>query len=402
MNIRTILLGSVWAFGSLCASRSLAAPPEAEEGLEAELVFPLDPVLHNHAPSIVQLLDGSFLVSWYRGSGERKADDVRVLGARRGPGGGEWSKPFVLVDTPGFPDGNTAMFVDSRGRLFLFWPVVIANTWESCLTNWRVAENPAGTGDGPPDWSWQGAMYLQPRNFVRVMNERLEERLRETRASERPEEDLLRGLRERIADKLSQRLGWQPRTKPTVLPTGRIILPLYSDTFSVSVMALSDDGGATWHASEPLAGFGNIQPSVLRREDGTLVAFMRENGPLDRVRVAESSDDGETWGKVGVSSLPNPGSGLDSLVLRSGVWLIVYNDTTDDRSSLAVSLSDDEGRTWAVTRHLERRDEGSFHYPAVIQARDGRIHVVYSYFVREGKSMRHAAFTEPWVRAGDE
>ena len=56
-------------------------------------------------------------------------------------------------------------------------------------------------------------------------------------------------------------------------------------------MALSDDEGSTWYASKPLIGFGNIQPTVLRRDDGTLVAYMRENGALNRIRVAESKDD---------------------------------------------------------------------------------------------------------------
>jgi predicted neuraminidase len=179
------------------------------------------------------------------------------------------------------------------------------------------------------------------------------------------------------------------------------LLPLYSDTYSVSLMAVSDDGGQSWSASRPLAGYGNIQPSVLRRADGSLVAYMRENGPLKKVRVAESKDDGLTWGPVGACDLPNPGSGLDAVRLANGHWLIVYNDTTRGRASLAVSASDDEGRTWRWTRHLERHDAGSYHYPAVIQGRDGTVHAVYSYFVPGGKSMKHAAFTEDWVRQGD-
>ena len=108
-----------------------------------------------------------------------------------------------------------------------------------------------------------------------------------------------RQLRERLDSKLYQRLGWQPRCKPTVLPSGRILLPLYTDTFSISIMAISDDGGETWYASAPLIGWGNIQPTVLRRNDGTLVAYMRENGPRRRVRVCESRDEGLTWGPVG-------------------------------------------------------------------------------------------------------
>ncbi|HVR76711.1 MAG TPA: exo-alpha-sialidase, partial [Planctomycetota bacterium] len=54
----------------------------AEPVLEAELVFPLHPQ-HNHAPAIVECPNGDLLVSWYRGSGERRSDDVAVLGARR-------------------------------------------------------------------------------------------------------------------------------------------------------------------------------------------------------------------------------------------------------------------------------------------------------------------------------
>ena len=40
--------------------------------------------------------------------------------------------------------------------------------------------------------------------------------------------------------------------------------------------------------------------------------------------------------------------------------------------------------------------------PSIIQGRDGTIHAVYSYFVDGGKSMKHAAFNEAWVQAGDE
>ena len=124
---------------------------------------------------------------------------------------------------------------------------------------------------------------------------------------------------------------------------------------------------------------------------------MRENGPRQRIRVAESSDDGISWGAVGESDLPNPGAGVDGVRLENGHWVMVYNDTVKDRNRLAISLSTDEGRTWSQTAHLENRESGSYHYPAVIQSKDGRIHVVYSYFVDGGKSMKHAAFDEAWI-----
>jgi len=365
----------------------------------AELVFPMHPK-HNHAPGLVECPNGDLLVSWYRGSGERRADDVAVYGARLPRGSDRWSEPFVMADRPGFPDCNTCMMIDRKGRLWLFWPTILANTWESCLTNYRVSsdyERP-----GPPRWAHQDIILLKPDDFSaearRLLDVALKQLGRELTARETA---AIESIRRRLGETLYQRLGWQPRCKPTVLPSGRILLPLYTDTFSISIMALSDDEGQTWHASKPLIGFGNIQPTVLRRNDGTLVAYMRENGPSKRIRVSESSDDGMTWGPVGATDLPNPGSGLDGVRLANGHWVLVYNDTTEGRHRLAVSLSDDEGRTWKWTRHLEKHATGSYHYPAVIQGRDGTIHVVYSYFVAGGKSMKHVAINEAWIQAGD-
>jgi len=86
---------------------------------------------------------------------------------------------------------------------------------------------------------------------------------------------------------------------------------------------------------------------------------------------------------------------------------LVYNDTEKGRHSLAVSISEDEGRTWRWTRHLEHDPKGAgrFHYPSVIQAKDGSIHVTYSIFVPSGgterKSIKHAQFNTAWVKQGD-
>lgn len=389
--------------GRLPEAKSKQNPRAAERGLStseysAELVFPLNP-MHNHAPGIVECPNGDLLVSWYRGSGERSADDVAVLGARLKAGTTTWSEPFPLADTPGFPDCNTAMHVDATNRLWLFWPVILANSWESCLTHYRVSSD--YQSPGPPRWEWQGTIPLKPLDFEAVMLREFagwKERLAGIPLPKVLGEDY---VRQKVSDKLLSRLGWQPRCKPTVLRTGRILLPLYSDTYSAGLMAISDDGGKSWTASKPLAGFGSIQPAVLERKDGSVVAYMRENGLFHKVRVSESVDKGVTWGPVGTADLPNPGSGLDAVRLPSGNWLLVYNDTIRGRNSLAVSMSDDEGKSWKWTRHLEQHATGSYHYPAVISGRDGAVHAVYSYFVDGGKSMKHARFTEAWVKAGD-
>lgn len=391
MSHLTIALVAAW---SLCGQTPTDPPT-----LQSELIFPLR-ADHNHAPGIVATPDGTLMVSWYRGTGERSADDVAVYGSRRRPGDANWEEAFVMVDTPGFPDCNTCLMLDGQQRLWLFWPVILANSWESCLTHYRVASQ--FTEPGPPHWERDGEILLKPENFQAEATASLEQMIgRWPDLIKKVEPAELKELRTRIDSKLYQRLGWQPRCKPTVLPSGRIVLPLYSDTYSASIMALSDDGGTTWYASKPLFGWGNIQPAVLRRDDGTLVAYMRENGFHEKIRVAESRDEGLTWGPVENSALPNPGSGLDGVRLNNGHWLLVYNDSKQDRRSLAVSISTDEGRTWTSTRHLEHADEGAYHYPAVIQDQRGTIHVVYSYFVEQGKSMKHAAFSEAWVMEGE-
>ena len=147
----------------------------------------------------------------------------------------------------------------------------------------------------------------------------------------------------------------------------------------------------------------SIQPSLVRKKDGTLVAYMRDNGPPPkRIHRSISKDDGMTWTPAEDTELPNPGASVEAIALRDGRWIIVYNDLESGRHSLAVSMSDDEGATWKWTRHLERTEKHRYHYPSVIQARDGLVHVTYSLFApgdngKERKSIKHAQFQPDWI-----
>jgi hypothetical protein len=72
----------------LCADPVTAESPRHA----AELIFPLH-AQHNHAPGVVECPNGDLFVSWYRGSGERRADDVAVFGAWKAKGDSKWSEP---------------------------------------------------------------------------------------------------------------------------------------------------------------------------------------------------------------------------------------------------------------------------------------------------------------------
>jgi predicted neuraminidase len=195
------------------------------------------------------------------------------------------------------------------------------------------------------------------------------------------------------------------------LQSGRVLVPLYSDTYNLSLIALTDDGGVNWRASEPLISLGGVQPSLVMRKDSTIVAYMRDNGPPpQRALKGESHDDGVTWSSIVDSEIPNPGSSLEVIALRDGAWCMVLNDTEEGRHRLSVWLSGDEGKTWPWKRTLENAPPktGSYSYPSVIQTQDGAIHVTYSSSTREGpnapelQTIKHAKFNEDWVKQSGE
>ncbi len=369
--------------------------------ITGEFLFPLEK-WHNHSSSVVELPNGDLLVCWFHGSGEREADDVVIRGARWIKETGKWTEPFLLADTPGFPDTNPVLWLDGKKRLFLFWPTIIAHQWETALMHYRISTD-YQQRSGPPKWEHQDNILLIPKNIAAKAHELLAQGL----PADNPRATQYAAkLTEHASDMYFSRMGWFTRTHPLQLPSGRILLPMYSDGFSFGIMAISDDGGYTWTASEPIAGFGSIQPSVVRKKDGTLVAYLRDNGPPPkRAHISFSKDDGVSWTIAKDTDIPNPGTSLEAVVLRSGNWIMVYNDLEQGRYSLVVALSDDEGATWKWKRHLDgnpaTKAPKQYHYPSVIQSASGEIHVTYSYFVPEGKTIKHVRFTEDWIKAQD-
>jgi predicted neuraminidase len=378
---------------------------EAEKPLyESQPLFPPEH-WHNHASCIVELPNGDLLVCWYNGSGERTADDVKVEGMRKRKGTTRWSERFLMADTIGFPDCNPCMFVDPQGRLWLMWIAVIANQWHTSLLRYQISERPGGTG--APRWTHSDILILKPgEEFAEMVAKQCDEdekRIDQILPPERRQEGLayLAERRKNAVDKYFRRMGWMTRVHPFVLDNKRIIVPLYSDGFDFSIMAISDDGGRTWQASRPLISFGGVQPSLVQKRDGTLVAYMRDNGPPpQRVMRSESRDGGMTWSPVVDDDIPNPGSGLEVIRLQNGYWAMVCNDTEQGRHRLAVLISDDEGRTWKWKRYLENDPPGtgSYSYPSIIQAKDGTLHVTYTWSQPgKGSCIKYAHFNEQWV-----
>ncbi len=369
---------------------------------EAEFLFPPEP-FHNHSSSIVETAEGDLIACWFHGRGERTDDTLVISGARKNKGSDSWSTPFIMADNHNLPDQNCTLFIDPDGRLWLFWISSIDNLVRSYFLMYRSSTN--FEGDGPPVWTWQDAVFCRPKDaetiFPKYLDLQIEQVKASTEISEERKAEYLSRLEKRrdvYSDKLFQRLGWMPRQPPIMLTEKRMMLGLYSDTFDCSMFAFTEDAGQTWEFSEPLRQPG-IQPSVVRKKNGNLVAFMRDS-PV--VRRAESSDAGMTWTSDPIE-IANSGSSVAALALKSGNWILAVNDVPRGRHILTVYLSEDEGKTWNIKRHLENLEPemGSGGYPTLIQTADGTIHCTYTHENKkefDGKTIKHVRFNEAWIR----
>jgi predicted neuraminidase len=354
------------------------------------LIFPTQEK-HVHASSLVQLPNGDFLAVWFYGSGERTSDDVKLMGARLEKGKNAWSEPFLMADTPNIPDCNPVLFLNSENKLFLVWIAVQANKWEQSIL--RVRTSTDYSKSGPPTWNWQDNILLKPdENFAKEVIKKLKE-LPDSKkgwAGYAPKYD--ESIIAASSDASKRSIGWMTRIKPLLMNNGRILLPLYSDGFNMSIMAISDDNGTSWRPSLPLVGRGPIQPAVIQKKNGNLVALMRDSGDEpSRVHYSESNDKGESWSASIKTDIPNTAS-VELLVLQDGRWAFLGNDIDEGRYRISLFLSDDEGKTWKWKTRLENVEpnKGSFSYPCLIQTKDGLLHITYSYHTeKDNKSIKY-------------
>jgi predicted neuraminidase len=195
------------------------------------------------------------------------------------------------------------------------------------------------------------------------------------------------------------------------------ILPVeWERTWSAAFLRSVDDGN-TWKIIGDLgraAGAHLIQPAVVRLSDGALLAYMRsQEGYIYR---SESRDRGETWTVPEPTPFPNNNSGIDMVRLRSGLLALVHNpvglpgappplderwpermpvgfDRWGERSPLVISFSPDDGVSWPWSLTLED-EPGEYSYPAVIQGKDGTVHITYTY---QRMAIRHVTIEEAEV-----
>ena len=296
-----------------------------------------------HAATIVETRAG--MIAAFFGGTREGAPDVAVWTCRLAPDGSTWGPPVLVADGVQ-PDGsrqpcwNPVLFVPRGGPVMLFYKV------------------------GPSPLKWWG-MVKTSDDDGRTWSD---------------------------ATRLPDGILGPIKNKPLQLAGGDILSPSSVEGDDVGwrvYFERSTDGGRTWTKTphvEQDAGVKAIQPSVLVHTPTRLQAVGRTKSK--RMFECWSDDRGRTWGKLTLMDVPNPNSGTDAVTLADGRHLLVYNhsDSEKVRYPLNVALSRD-GRTWEPSVVLESEPPGQYSYPAVVQAGDGLVHVVYTW---KRLKMRHA------------
>lgn len=168
------------------------------------------------------------------------------------------------------------------------------------------------------------------------------------------------------------------KNKPIMLKDGRLLCPSSTEHDGWRVhFEWTSDHGQNWQKTRSI-GDGEtieiIQPTLLIHSDHQLQALCRSR--QDVIAEVWSTDGGLTWSEPRLTDLPNPNSGFDGLTLKDGRHLLVHNPSSRCRSPLVVSISED-GKIWQDIATLEN-GPGAFSYPAIIQRRDGTVHISYT------------------------
>lgn len=337
--ISGLCLGTL-LFTSGCGTTKQAAPKEPSARsmalVESEFIYETAPFPSCHASTLAETKEG-LVAAWFGGKHERNPD-VGIWFARREASG--WTAPVEVAngvqdDQKRFPCWNPVLFQAKDGPLLLFYKV------------------------GPSPSRWWG-MLITSRDGGRTW-----------------------GTPRRLPEGI---LG-PIKNKPVLLQDGALLCPSSTENDGWRVhLERTADLGTTWTKIGPLNSsdeFGAIQPSVLFHSSNRLQILCRSRQNV--ITECWSTDGGNKWGPMMATDLPNPNSGIDAVTLRDGRQLLVYNPTRQGRTPLVLGLSTD-GKSWRQVVTLEDQS-GEYSYPAIIQTRDGLVHITYTW---KRQKVRHA------------
>ncbi len=315
----------------------------------SEFLYDRAPFPSCHASTIVEAADGTLVAAFFGGTAERNPD-VCIWVTRQI--NGKWS-PLANV-----ADGVQPASQGDGGK-----PVRYA-TWNPVLFQPKNGPLQLYYKVGPAPAAWWGMVVTSVDNGTTW-----------SKAARLPD-----GILGPIKDKAVQ------------LADGTILSPssVEGDGGWRVHVERSADGGATWTRGNDLPNdeFKAIQPTFLVHAVDNIQMLCRTE--QDVLAQSWSHDEGKTWSALKATTLPNPNSGVDAVTLRDGRSVLVYNptkrvDPIKGRTPLVLAVSGD-GVHWTAVLTLENDYKGQYSYPAVIQSRDGLVHITYTW---QRKNIKH-------------
>jgi alpha-L-fucosidase len=309
-----------------------------------EMIMEKPPVPAAHASTMTELPDGRLMASWFGGSRE-SAKDVCIYTAVYNKG--KWSAPVIVADgvindTLRYPAWNPVLYTNQKGEILLFYKV------------------------GPNPREWRGLMKTS-KDKGRTWSKAI------------PLPDSILG---------------PIRNKPVLLSDGLLLHPSSTESLDEKVwavhMEISDTEGRNWqYIPVDCDTFGVIQPTVLFHPGNKLQMLCRSR--QNAIIESWSTDNGRTWSPLRKQDMLNPNSGIDAVTTKRGLQVLIYNPAVSGkdwwlgRNELRVGVSKD-GEHWTDVYLLEKEEKGEFSYPAVIEGRNGDIHISYTY---DRKNIKH-------------
>lgn len=322
-----------------------------------EFIYETAPFPSAHASTVVELSNGDLLAAWFGGSYESNPD-VAIWGARREHG--KWSAPFELVRENGTPTWNPVLFYTNDKKLWLYYKF---GTHPTVWTGGRLSSNDEGKTWSTPEHLPAG-LYGPIRSKPLILKDGT----------------IVSGT---SVESYRSWAVWIERSEnngQTWTKFGPITIP--ADLYPKNPLPKDVPGSNDWAFIE-----GIIQPTIVSLGGKHLRLYARSTAKMGKICVADSNDNGKTWTQARPIDLPNPNAGIDAVRLKDGRIILVYNHTNSGRTPLNIAVSQD-GENFKMFYTLEN-ETGEYSYPAVIQDKDGDLHITYTW---NRKKIRYVRF----------
>ena len=355
-----------------------------------------------HAPSVVELRDGSLRAVWFSGSREG-AGDVTIQTAVWGKANQQWSPEASLFDRTQLQRG-LQRYVKKIGN------PVIARAQDGSLYLWMVNVSLGGWAGSAITWARsvdEGATWSAPKRLVTspFLN-----------------------------------ISTLVKAAPVAMTQGQISLPVYHEFITKFAEVLRMDANGRVIDKVRVAGSQtSLQPVVLASSAQTAQAFMRATQGA-RVMTSTTQDAGQTWSPATPMAASNPNSALAGVVLQDGSRWLALNPTSAGREKLTlIKLDDPVAKEIAVEPTSQNKSSSSplsikdyaavlgaelasnganepqvaayvasaqrqlcgdtscaqeFSYPFLLQSNDGKLHLLYTW---HRTRIKHIQFDPSWI-----